>query len=117
MGGLMPLLKVLFYLVQTLDLPVAQALHEADCSELHFAVPWVLTWFSHSLPHLHQQVMRLFDCLLASHPAMILYFSAALVLEHREEILSTPRDLPDMMQTFQNLRVDSIDVDEWAEHE
>jgi len=113
--GLMPLLKVLFYLVQTLDLPVAQALHEADCSELHFAVPWVLTWFSHSLPHLHGQVMRLFDCLLSSHPTMILYFAAQLLLEQREQLLNTSRELPEMVLLLQNLPYASLDVPKWAE--
>lgn len=114
-GGLMPLLKALFHLLQTLDMPVAQALHEADCAELHFAVPWLLTWFSHSLPHLHRQVMRLFDCLLTSHPSMILYFAAQLILEQREKLLNTSRELPEMVLLLQNLPYASLDVPGWAQ--
>jgi len=112
--GLTPLLGVLFCLLQLLDAPLAEALDEAGCAELHFAVPWVLTWFAHSLPRLHQQVMRLFDCLIAGHPAMILYFSAALLMEHREAVLAAPRDLPDVALVIQGLPLDSLDVDEWA---
>merc|ERR1719464_1293498 len=97
-----------------LDAPVAEAFSEAGCEELHFAVPWVLTWFAHSLPRLHDQVMRLFDCLLASHPSMILYFSAALLLQHRELILRTERDMPEMVTAIQGLPLDRLDVDGWA---
>jgi len=112
--GLTPLLGALFFLLKLLNAPVADALAEANCTELHFAVPWVLTWFAHSLPRLHQQVMRLFDCLIASHPAMILYFSAALLLDHQDTILATPRELPDMVCALQQLPLGSVDVDEWA---
>jgi len=112
--GLTPLLGVLSYLLELLDAPVIQALDEADCRELHFAVPWVLTWFAHSLPKLQQQVMRLFDCLLSSHPVMILYFAAALILQNRTIVLSTPRELPDMVQALQSLRLDNLDADDWA---
>eukprot|EP00811_Abedinium_folium_P000212 NODE_10193_length_1370_cov_5.212389.p1 GENE.NODE_10193_length_1370_cov_5.212389~~NODE_10193_length_1370_cov_5.212389.p1 ORF type:complete len:356 (-),score=105.76 NODE_10193_length_1370_cov_5.212389:302-1300(-) len=113
--GLMPLLRALFGLLKIVDLPVAQALHDAECSELHFAVPWVLTWFAHSLPHLHRQVTRLFDCLLTSHPTMILYFAADLLLQHREQLLSTGRELPEMVLLLQNLPFASLDVCDWAQ--
>ena len=41
----LPKLGALFFLLESLDAPVAQALEEAECRELHFAVPWILTWF------------------------------------------------------------------------
>lgn len=112
--GVVPLLAVLFGLLELLDAPVAQALFEADCGELHFALPWVLTWFAHSLPRLHQQVMRLFDCLLASHPATILYFVVALLLHHKDTIMRTNRDLPDMVSVLQSLPLHALDVEDWA---
>jgi len=112
--GLLPLLGVLFQLLGLLDDAVAAALLEADCAEMHFAVPWVLTWFAHSLPRLHQQVMRLFDCLLCSHPAAILYFAAALLIQHRDVILQTPRDMPEMVCAIQSLPLAELDVDAWA---
>lgn len=112
--GLLPLLGVLFGLLKLLDPEVARALQEAECDHMHFAVPWLLTWFSHSLTKLHDQVMRLFDCLLASHPAMLLYFAAALLVMHREPILAAPRDMPEMVCVLQGLELDSLDVDAWA---
>jgi len=112
--GLLPLLGMLFCLLEILCPAIADALREADCADLHFAVPWVLTWFSHSLPRLHQQVMRLFDCLLASHPAMIIYFAAALLSQHQDIILQTPREMPEMVSVLQQLQLDRLDVDDWA---
>mmetsp|Transcript_89424 Transcript_89424/g.277890 ORF Transcript_89424/g.277890 Transcript_89424/m.277890 type:complete len:398 (+) Transcript_89424:174-1367(+) len=112
--GLAPLLGLLFCLLEFLDAPLAEALREADCAELHFAVPWVLTWFAHSLPRLHQQVMRLYDCLLAAHPAMVLYFSAALLMRHRASILAAPRELPEVTSVLQQLPLQALDVEDWA---
>jgi len=114
--GLTPLLGVLWCLLELLDAPLAQALAEADCTELHFAVPWVLTWFAHTLPRLHQQVMRITDCLLAGHPSTVLYFSAALLIQHRDVLLKQPRELPEMVCAIQNLPLADIDADEWASH-
>jgi len=113
--GLLRLLGILFFLLECLDASVAQALREAECVELHFAVPWVLTWFAHTLPRL-QQVMRLFDCLLATHPAMVLYFAAALLIEHKAAILQTEREMPEMVAMLQKLPFDAVDVDQWAAH-
>jgi len=113
--GLLRLLGILFCLLESLDAAVAQALREADCAELHFAVPWVLTWFAHTLPRL-EQVMRLFDCLLATHPAMVLYFAAALLIEHKAAILQTEREMPEMVAMLQKLPFDAVDVPQWAAH-
>lgn len=111
--GLMPLLGVLFHLLSLVDKELAAHLFEAECSELHFAVPWVLTFFAHSLPQLNQ-VMRLFDCLLCSHPAAILYFSAALLLLHREAILQAERDLPEVVCAIQTLPLQRLDAEAWV---
>jgi hypothetical protein len=45
---------------------------------LPFALPWVLTWFSHSVSSL-ASAQALFDAFLCSHPLSALYASAALV--------------------------------------
>jgi len=44
----------------------------------HYALPWLLTWFSHSVKSL-AVVQRLFDTFLLGHPLLPLYVSAALV--------------------------------------
>lgn len=111
--GLLPLLGVLFQLLSLLHEKLANALLEAECSELHFAVPWVLTLFAHSLPRLNQ-VQRIFDCLLCSHPATILYFAVALLIHFQEAILQAPREMPEIAGVIQNLPLQDLDADEWA---
>jgi hypothetical protein len=44
----------------------------------HFALPWLLTWFSHSISSL-SATQRLFDAFLLGHPLLPLYMAAALV--------------------------------------
>lgn len=51
-----------------------------------FALPWLLSWFSHSLNQ-HIKVVRLFDYFLASPEDIILYVIAQLVIARSDEIL------------------------------
>ena len=44
-----------------------------------FALPWLLTWFAHSIDNC-DTVIRLYDLFLASHCLMPVYFAAALIL-------------------------------------
>jgi hypothetical protein len=41
-----------------------------------FALPWILTWFSHVTEN-HSLSCRIFDFLLVSHPLMNVYLSAS----------------------------------------
>lgn len=43
-----------------------------------FALSWFITWFAHNVPEL-VQISRIFDALVASHPLMPLYLSAAVM--------------------------------------
>ncbi|KAF4322445.1 hypothetical protein BBI17_002433 [Phytophthora kernoviae] len=44
--------------------------------EPFFALPWMITWFAHQLKRF-QDVTRLYDVFLVSHPLFSLYVSAA----------------------------------------
>ena len=44
----------------------------------HYALPWLLTWFAHSVPSL-AVAQRLFDAFVLAHPLLPLYAAAALV--------------------------------------
>ncbi|XP_050529315.1 TBC1 domain family member 20 [Daktulosphaira vitifoliae] len=57
-----------------------------------FALPWLLSWFSHSLSQ-HKKVVRLFDYFLASPKEIILYVIAQLINERSEDILSADCDM------------------------
>lgn len=47
-----------------------------DKVEPFFAMPWMITWFAHQLSRF-QDVARLYDVFLVSHPLFCLYVSAA----------------------------------------
>jgi len=57
-----------------------------------FALPWLLSWFSHSLNQ-HIKVVRLFDYFLASPKDIILYVIAQLIHSRSEEILKADCDM------------------------
>jgi hypothetical protein len=70
------------------DPAVGKFLENAGMDVGHYALSWVLTWFSHVIDDLNL-VSRLFDVFLASHPLQSVYMSAAVVLERRDELLDT----------------------------
>ena len=45
----------------------------------YFALGWFITWFSHSVQQL-DQISRLFDLFMASHPLMPLYVVAQVMM-------------------------------------
>jgi hypothetical protein len=51
----------------------------------YFALSWVITWFSHSIETMNE-ISRLFDFFLASHPLMPFYFSIALLMSKKKEL-------------------------------
>ena len=44
----------------------------------HYALGWLITWFTHTVPAL-DQAARLFDLFLATHPLMPLYFACMVI--------------------------------------
>lgn len=63
--------------------------------EPFFALPWIITWFAHQLTRL-DDVARLYDVFLVSHPLFSLYVSAAVVLEARARVLQCDCDFGTM---------------------
>uniref|UniRef100_A0A2S2QZP4 TBC1 domain family member 20 n=1 Tax=Sipha flava TaxID=143950 RepID=A0A2S2QZP4_9HEMI len=57
-----------------------------------FALPWLLSWFSHSLNQ-HIKVVRLFDYFLASQEDIILYVIAQMIIARRDEVLKVECDM------------------------
>lgn len=62
-----------------------------------FALPWLITWFSHVLPD-YKDVVRLFDFFLAhiQSPMMPVYLATAIVLHRQNEILMSGPENCDM---------------------
>ena len=57
-----------------------------------FALPWMLTWFSHSLGEM-DAILRIFDYLISSPPYSILYMCAAVLLTTRHELFQKNDEL------------------------
>lgn len=51
-----------------------------------FCLPWLLTWFSHTLNDI-EQVYRIFDFLLCQQPYFIIYLCASLLLNTKQWLL------------------------------
>lgn len=67
-----------------------------------FALSWLITWYGHVLSDF-QQVLRLYDFFLASHPLMPVYCAAQMVLMREEEILQCDCDMPSIHQLLSNI--------------
>jgi Rab-GTPase-TBC domain len=78
-------LNAMMILVQKMNEPLFNHLTASGLPP-HFALSWVITWFSHSTSSL-VALGRIFDFLLASHPIAIIYLSSALLLQQSEIIL------------------------------
>ncbi|KAG8236098.1 hypothetical protein J437_LFUL000460 [Ladona fulva] len=57
-----------------------------------YCLPWILTWYGHSLSN-HDVVVRLYDYFLASPVEAPLYLAASIILYRRKEILETECDM------------------------
>ncbi len=79
------LLQLLFPIVAAED-PALHVFLERAAVQPFFALPWVLTWFSHSISSF-ASVARLFDLFLATDATMPLFMSAAVVLWCRSHLL------------------------------
>lgn len=62
-----------------------------------FALPWVITWFSHNLLDL-DLVLRLFDLFIASDHHLPLYLSAAIVLHLKSEVCKLECEMSEVHQ-------------------
>jgi hypothetical protein len=94
---------ILFPLLARFDPEVHAHLYYCDM-EPFFALPWVITWFSHDIRDT-ALAKRLFDAFIVSHPLFPLYLSAAMILHpiNRMEILNTDCDFASVHQTLAGL--------------
>ncbi|KAI8877497.1 RabGAP/TBC [Backusella circina FSU 941] len=76
----------------------------------YYCLSWVITWCSHDLSDLGQ-ITRLFDLFLCSNPFMVMYFSAAVVLSRREEIMKLPSDDMSIIHSFLTKLPQDLDLE------
>lgn len=101
LGMLYPILEIadpdLHAFLASLDAPTLQ--------DPHWALSWYLTWFSHDIKDM-EQVARLFDLFIASHPLMPVYLAAVVVRSQRDLIFECAKDGGDIVYaTLRRLQV------------
>ena len=73
-----------------------------------FALSWVITYFSHVVSSF-DNVTRIFDFCLGTHPLAIVYLSAEVIIADRRDVVLMA-DLPDLHRHF-SLAVETADWD------
>lgn len=94
----------LFPLINHFDPVVFEHFKLCDMELPYFAIPWVITWFSHEIRDT-ELVKRIFDFFIVSHPIMPVYVSVAMILHpiNRNEILSSEYDFTALHQILASL--------------
>lgn len=78
-------LSLIFPLLRVADPEVHDFLVRTNVQSF-FTLSWILTWFSHNLER-YQDICRVFDFFLSSHPLMPLYSTVALIIQLRAGLL------------------------------
>jgi len=95
------LLTYMLPVFEAADPPVAEFLVRSEAMAT-FALPWIITWFSHVLPS-YTLITRLFDYVLAAGHMAPVYLSAAVVLHRRDELLAVDCDLAAVHSLLANI--------------
>ncbi|KAI9333896.1 rab-GTPase-TBC domain-containing protein [Pilaira anomala] len=101
-------LTILDTLIRLEDAELFEFITEAGVLP-YYCLSWVITWCSHDLNNL-EKIARVFDLFLCSNPLMTIYFSAAVVLSRREEILGLECEMSTVHSFLTKLPPD-LDVD------
>ncbi|EMR08526.1 hypothetical protein PNEG_03007 [Pneumocystis murina B123] len=67
----------------------------------HFALASYLTWFSHEIKHL-KHIFEIFDFILSTDTAMVLYIYAAIIIQKKSEIMIIDKGETDILHKFLN---------------
>ncbi|KAI9271102.1 rab-GTPase-TBC domain-containing protein [Helicostylum pulchrum] len=101
-------LTILDTIIQLEDIQVFDFITEAGVLP-YYCLSWVITWCSHDLDDL-EKITRLFDFFLSSNPFMAIYFSAAVVLSRKDELLALECEMSTVHSFLTKLPKD-LDVD------
>lgn len=112
------LLNKMFPIVAAEDAEL-HAFLQASGVQPFFALPWVLTWFAHSVANF-ETVCRLFDLFLASEPSMPLFVAVAIVLWSKAHVMRVPCEYSAVHSFFSKLFSDislRLNVEDNAEQD
>ena len=71
-------LNLLMKVIKEINPDVSDSLEEI-CESPYFALPWIITWFTHNIDSISLQY-RIFDYLICSHPIAVFVLSATVII-------------------------------------
>jgi hypothetical protein len=94
----------IYSLLVKIDPTVSKILKDTQNERLHFAFPWVLTWFSHQVEDL-DIIARIFDLFLADIQ-YLKYLTCYLILSRKKQILSIDTmEFSEVFQIFKKIEI------------
>ena len=95
------LLTIVENLIKLEHQQLGEHLEQAEVGNI-YSLSWIITWFSHVLKN-YNDVGRLFDLFLSSHPWMPIYLSVSMVLDKQDQLLALPCDMPTLHRFLTNI--------------
>mmetsp|Transcript_33516 Transcript_33516/g.24173 ORF Transcript_33516/g.24173 Transcript_33516/m.24173 type:complete len:108 (+) Transcript_33516:731-1054(+) len=93
MKSVIPGLYLTYELLKQVDYDVYSLLSEAPTHQIpHFALSWILTWFSHDLSKF-SQIQLIFDACLSQHPCFIFYLCVATIMYNKDNLFMDPEEI------------------------
>lgn len=97
--GVVPAVMLFYDLLKKIDAELEKIIEdyfsfEDELSIPMFCFPWIVTWLGQDIPN-YDSLCRVYDFFLATHPLAPIYFSVAIVLSQKTQIMET-QDMPEL---------------------
>jgi hypothetical protein len=108
LDAVISVLNMIFPLVELADSELHTFLSESGVQSF-LALPWVLTWLAHNIERF-EDICRVFDFLICSHPLMCMYLSASLLLQFKHSLMQLEEfsAIHEFFQNFPNVNLPAL---------
>jgi len=89
---IMKVMELVFPLLNKADAALYEMLQSCHLGSV-FTLSWLLTWFSHNISAM-SSISRIFDFLLAAHPAMGIYFCVGVIVQLKPYVMQLNAEDP-----------------------
>lgn len=102
-------MDTIFITLKNSDPKLSEIFVKTNHEKLHFAFPWVLTWFSHEIDDF-QLVTRLFDLFLSNFD-LLKYLTIVIIMSKKEELLQLDEiEFGKVFKTFKSIQITEKDI-------
>ena len=108
--GVIPALNLMMKIIQGTNPHVYEKISFLEMPT--FAVSWIITWFAHDLED-PNDMYRIYDYCIASHPATVIYMAAATVIYNKDMLLEMEEDdMATVHMIFQKLGSENFELED-----